>query len=300
VPLIAIADGQSQAPQEARTLNNIGSVYLALGRGEEAQASFQAALAIAEEVKLPAEGARALLNLGKLRSSQDQFEVAYDYFDAALAFFGRISDWSGQARALNNVGALYASQGRYPEALEQYEAVLAAAREIGAPAVEAAALTNLGCIRLSQAREAQIPDGLDKAWLNFSQAHKLAAEIGDPETVWRAAHGEGQALEALADGASGRRQREQWQAGREAYEQSIEAIEGMRFRLQEAEFAESFLGVDDKYRVYEDLVGLLGKLGETGAALQYLQRALRGADRTAAAVSHQHRRRDLERPAGPL
>ncbi len=272
-PALLVHTVVQDRPEQARTLNNAGSAYLALGRDEQAQERFEAALEIALEAVLPAEAARAWINLGNIDSSRGRLDEASERFNRAAAFLERAGDRSGQAAALNNIGSLLARQGRHAEALAQYERVLAIAREIGTRASEAVALHNAGCVRLEQARKGQQAGALDQAWLSFSEARKTAAAIGDRETLWRAAYGEGLTLELQGDGSAAPRQREQWQAARDAYEAGIEAVEAMRFGLRETEFGEGFLGVDDRYRVYEDLVALLGKLGEPEAAVQYLQRA---------------------------
>lgn len=260
-------------PEEARALGNLGSVYAALGRYGEARESLQAASQLGVALGLSGEVARAQLNLATLDMSEDRPGDARKRLRRAADLLEALGDRSLRAVALNALGCLLAGEERYARALREYERALDIAVEVGARSREAVIRHNMACVRLWQADGARQPDALEKAWFGFSQAREVAGEIGDRETLWRAAYGVGLTLQAQGDRAAGTRRREQWQAARVAYDDSIEAIEGMHFRLRETEFAGTFLGVDDKYRVYEDMVGLLGKLGEAEDGLQYLQRA---------------------------
>ena len=298
--------------QEGDALGDLGDIYRSLGDFEKSLEFQRVALRLAREVSDRHGEEWALANLGRTYLQIGQYQEALRWYELSKELAQELGDHAGVARALGDIGDIYVRLGREEDAERAYDQGRQLARENADPHEEGRALTSLAQIqaRRQQADAAiatllqagglsrQVGDaenlvfvhiglghlylqqagdraGFEQARRAFETATKIARQTDALPLLWIARDGEARALEALGDNATGAAQRRYWQRARRAYEESIEAIETMRFRLRTApsEFEATFLAAEDKYEVYERLIRLLVKLGETEHALTYLQRA---------------------------
>lgn len=299
--------------QEGDALGDLGDIYRSLGDYEKSIDFQQQALRLAREVGDRHGEEWALANLGRTYLQIGQYEEALRWHELSKVLAHSLRDHAGVARALGDIGDIYARLGRNQDAKRVYEQGRQLSHENADPREEARALASLaqiharmrqdelalttfqqaaqisrevmdseylvrihlgmGHIYLRQADERTL---LESARSQFRAASKIAREIDAPPLLWATLDGEGRALEALGDLASGTAQRNYWQQARRAYEQSIQAIESMRSRLRGTSlevFEVSFLEAEEKHEVYERLINLLVKMGEPETALMHLQRA---------------------------
>jgi tetratricopeptide (TPR) repeat protein len=113
---------------ESAALTGLGLVYHGLGRYERAIELHRQALEKPLEDH-PWARAVVLNNLGSAQLALGRLEEARASFDAALADYLALRDRGGESAVLNNVGALAESRGETAEACAAYEQALAAAHE---------------------------------------------------------------------------------------------------------------------------------------------------------------------------
>ena len=99
------------------TLNNLGVVYDALGKKQEALDYYGQALAINREVGHRSGEGSTLNNLGMVSDDLGKKQEALDYYEQALAIYREVNNRSGESTALWNIGALFFSQQCYEAAL---------------------------------------------------------------------------------------------------------------------------------------------------------------------------------------
>ncbi len=109
--------------------NNLGFLWHAQGRYEQALPYYERALAITEQA-LGADHphtAASLNNLASLWHAQGRYEEALPYYERALAIREQAlgADHPHTAASLNNLASLWHDQGRYEEATPYYERALA-------------------------------------------------------------------------------------------------------------------------------------------------------------------------------
>jgi CHAT domain-containing protein/Tfp pilus assembly protein PilF len=156
----------------AVVLNNIGFLYSALGRKQEALEYYEKALPIRREVGDRSGEATTLNNIGLVYDALGRKQEALEYYEKALPIYKSVGDRSGQATTLNNIGMVYDALGRKQEALEYYEKALPIFREVGYQSGEAATLNNIGMVY----------DALDRkqeALEFYEKALPILREVGD-------------------------------------------------------------------------------------------------------------------------
>ena len=129
---------------EATTLNNIGSVYRAIGQPNQALNYYQQALPILREVQNRSGEATTLNNLGLVYDAIGQPNQALNYYQQALPIRREVQDRSGEATTLNNIGSVYRAIGQPNQALNYYQQALPIFREVQNRSGEATTLNNIG------------------------------------------------------------------------------------------------------------------------------------------------------------
>jgi len=156
------------------TLNDVGEALHALGRYQEAAASFEEAYAMAESLGIR-EASAALLN------SMGMSYFALNRLDKALASFNdslRIRKELCAPRELlvqnlNNIGSVYVSSGQHQQALPYLEEAVAIFRGIDNPEAIATGLNNLGYAYASLNRH-------DRALACYEEALGLRRALNTP------------------------------------------------------------------------------------------------------------------------
>ncbi len=157
---------------EATTLNNIGMVYDALGQKQKALEYYEEALPISREVGDRSGEATTLNNIGAVHSALGQKQKALEYFENALIIHREVGDRSGEATALNNIATVYDDLGQKQKALEYYENALTIHREVGDRYGEATNLNNIGMVCDDLGQK-------QKALEYFENALTIHREVGD-------------------------------------------------------------------------------------------------------------------------
>lgn len=101
---------------EGKCLNGLAAPYRALGRGDEAVASCELALAIFERLDEPMEQVTALTNIGVSHNSREQFEEALVSLRRAATITQNHDFPIAEAVALNNMAQSHLGLGRPREA----------------------------------------------------------------------------------------------------------------------------------------------------------------------------------------
>ncbi len=154
------------------TINNIGLVYHAWGRYQEAIEYFQKSLKIREEVEDRRGEGRTLNNIGEVYRAWGKYQEAIEYLQKSLKISEEMRDREGEGVTLNNIGLMYDAWGRYQEALDHFQKALKIQEEIGDKAGEGVTLSNIGGVYRSWGR-------YQEAIEHFQKALKIREEIGD-------------------------------------------------------------------------------------------------------------------------
>ena len=154
---------------EARTLNNIGTVYNSLGEKQKALDYLERALALRQAVGDRGGEATTLNNIGSVYSDLGERQKALDYYSRALPIFQATGDRGGEATTLNNFGNVYSDLGERQKALEYLERALALSQAVGDRRGEARTLNNIGNVYSSLGEKQKALDYLERA-LTLSQA----------------------------------------------------------------------------------------------------------------------------------
>jgi len=144
-------DGQSTDSEVATTYNNLGEVYQALGRFQDAEANMQRSLQLREASGSDdLEVASSLNNLGGLKKTLGDYEHAEKLYLRALGI--RQSKLGAQsldaATVRSNLGSLYDAKGEYVKAEKEFTEVLAIRKKLVGEHhfLVARSLSNLGAV----------------------------------------------------------------------------------------------------------------------------------------------------------
>jgi tetratricopeptide (TPR) repeat protein/class 3 adenylate cyclase len=194
--------GDRQA--EGRVLNNLGSVYGAQSKWQEAIECFQQNLVIEREFGDRVGEGTTIMNLGSVYYSQGKWQEAIECYQQSLGIRREYGDRVGEGQTLNNLGLVYDTQGKWQEAINCYEQDLAICREYGDRVGEGKTLNNLGDVYRAQGKWQEAIDC-------NQQSLGIEREYGDRV-------GEGATLNNLGSvyDAQGK-----WQEAIECYQQSL-------------------------------------------------------------------------------
>ena len=93
--------------------------------------------------------ARTLVNVGSVYLLVGEKQKALDYYNQALPIMRAIGDGSGEAATLNNIGNAYDSLGKKQKALDYYNQSLPITRAVGNRSGEAITLGSIAVLNLS-------------------------------------------------------------------------------------------------------------------------------------------------------
>lgn len=151
----------------AATYINLGTTLTSLGRLDDAEESFQKALAIYEEIGDQGSLSIVLNNLGSVYKARGELDKAKEAYSRALAISERIfgADHPDTATTINNLASVYTSMGDLSKAEEYFSRSLAINQRIFGrdhPRT-ATTLNNLGTVY-------RYEGNLDKALKAYQQA----------------------------------------------------------------------------------------------------------------------------------
>jgi tetratricopeptide (TPR) repeat protein len=145
---LGAADMEKMSAQECGA---IGQQLLQLGRWQEAERWFLAALEKAERVDdLWWVQGMAVGALGELCARRGEFLQAMALLQQALGLAERHGDRSLQGISCSQIGDAHLFQGQYPQAIECFKKSLEIGEEIGDKRMQAATYGSLGNVYLSQ------------------------------------------------------------------------------------------------------------------------------------------------------
>jgi tetratricopeptide (TPR) repeat protein len=171
--LSMLKDGaEADEEQRLRALHHYGDVLQALGRTDEALASFREMLTRAFRLDLRAKGGAAHSRVGRLFRETGRLDAASQHLEAALALFDEAGDERGIASTLDDIGKLYWLRGDYQRALEFTQRALGMRKKIGDRRSIALSLNNLGLVYQDSGQFKQALDA-------FEQALGIRRDIGD-------------------------------------------------------------------------------------------------------------------------
>ncbi len=130
----------------ATVTGNIGNVYKSLSDYPRALESYRQALVIDEEIKDKDGIAIVIGNIGIVYASLFDYPRALEYFRQTLAINEEFKDKDGIASATGNIGNIYAVLSDYPRALECYRQALAMYEQIGSKRGIALVTGNIGIV----------------------------------------------------------------------------------------------------------------------------------------------------------
>ena len=128
---LSLSEEIAEPQRSAKTLSNIGLIYMELDDFPKAEEMFQNCLKIAEEHKYQKEISIALGNLGVLKLYQDLIPEAEQLLNAKLALARKMDDKYEQIKALGNLGNIQRDAGNPDIALSFYRQILALRQQIG-------------------------------------------------------------------------------------------------------------------------------------------------------------------------
>lgn len=128
---VGIADKETVPQTTIWLKQRIAEAHAALGRYQEAQQTYQAALTLARTFSDRGIIAELLMNLGDVAYVMEAFEQAEKHYEDSLALYEAVGDMNGVVRALNNLGNVAYDLDDYTKANQFYQRSLALSREIG-------------------------------------------------------------------------------------------------------------------------------------------------------------------------
>ncbi len=170
--LLPSQDWQPERSRVARIYIELGAVYDALGKKQEALSYYEQALAIRREVGNRGGEGTTLHNLGMVYNALGKKQEALSYFERALAIWREVGDRGGEGMTLNNLGAVYDDLGKKQEALSYFEQALVICREVGDRGGEGTTLHNLGSVYDALGKK-------QEALSYYEQALVISREVGD-------------------------------------------------------------------------------------------------------------------------
>jgi CHAT domain-containing protein len=160
------------SPANVDSLNGVGAAYIDLTKCDQAQSSFQQAVALSEQSGYVAGKAEALLYLSACQNFSNH-GLALRTAQESLTLWQSINHKWGTAKAYAAVGEYQFSLNDLTDATESYEAALSIWRDLNLSDEQAEALINLGFIEYRKG-----------AWQNsmssLTRAQELLGEKPDP------------------------------------------------------------------------------------------------------------------------
>jgi len=152
------------------SLCNAGNVYFSLGNNEKAMEYYKEYKRISIELGDKNGSSSALSNIGTIMSKNGNYVKAIECYQQSLRISEEIGDRLGSGIALFNIGDIYSYIGSNNKALKCYQQSLEISGELNDPMIMAAAYHNISLVYLSQ-------DEIDKALDYNNKAIKIGREL---------------------------------------------------------------------------------------------------------------------------
>ena len=234
-------------------LHDMGRLHLILGDPVSAEQYFQRAMQMAREIGLEQAITENLLALGDLQFRRENFDEADALYQQALQRASDAGELNFQTDSLLLLSLVHREQQRFDEAGAEARQALAIAENIGAAYAIAEAWYAIGELARYQGK-------VDDALVSYQSAQAVSRQITDPDLLWQIHYGRAQAQIMSGDRLSAIAE----------LQAAVRIIESVRERLREERFKAGY--VQDKYKVYIDLVRLQLELGLTQEAFSTAER----------------------------
>ncbi len=175
---IEIAEELGDDGLKAQSLNNIGIVFVSLGKTKEAHECFAKSLELKESIKNYSQIsiASTLSSIGDLHEKTGEIYRAFDFHERALKLYRKSGHIPGVAAQLCNIGICFQKLKKHQEAMESFDEALSLARNINHREFEANILYN-------SANSAAALGDMKIAKLNFQQSMKINQMLGDVQAI---------------------------------------------------------------------------------------------------------------------
>ena len=243
---------------EAEILNTLALVYQEIGKYNKAL-DYLKEIKELYEIRNDTVGiAIAMENIGnsyfELSESKKEYsDSALTYFEKSIEIFKRKNKEVEEANGLNNKGLVYQRLGKIDKALSLYNEALKVYSELKNTIGQAKACSNIGNIYM-------IKKDYIEAIRSYEKAISLIGELNLPEFK----------ATSLASLGIAYRNADKIQESIEVLEKAISIVENIRGELVTQEFKSSF--IEDKIRIYEELIEILLENGRIEEAFLYIER----------------------------
>ncbi|MBN2411351.1 CHAT domain-containing protein [candidate division KSB1 bacterium] len=231
-----------------------GLIALSFGQPQKALSFELKALEMASNRGDQKDQATIYKNIGMIQRTMGRDDLALSSFEQAALIDSSIGSKSGLAYDYRNIATNYIEKGSSSLARNYCNRALALSGEIGDWRNQAQCYLELGRIEI-------LDDNPDSAIVYFNKTADLSGQLFMSDIEWRA-------HKYLAEI---NRNTENIQQAVKHYYDALDVIENMRSRIKVEEYASGF--VDDKADVYGALISSLLEQGQTGEALQLVERA---------------------------
>lgn len=153
---------------KALNLNNIGQIYLGLGKYNQALNVYQQALNIYKNNNYKSGIAFTLNNIGRIYQNQGKYDQAKELNQQALKNYQELGDRTGEGVTISNLGQIYQQQNQDTKAFELYQQALIIHREIGDKVSESATLKFIGDVLFNQ-KQSQLAIAFYKQSVNLTE-----------------------------------------------------------------------------------------------------------------------------------
>jgi CHAT domain-containing protein/tetratricopeptide (TPR) repeat protein len=244
---------------ELETQNALGLVYQEIGRYEKAIEYFDQVLSRYRSSSDSVGTAIALENLGmvyfEMVDENSAFgDSALAYLDRSIAIFKKAGKQRQVAHGLNNKGLLYQRLGVLFEAESHFRKALENYATAGDNPGQARAHSNIATLCMIQQEH-------EKAIEHYEQAISLLERETEPVLL----------ATSLASLGIAYRNRGKTKKAAQTLRSAVRIVEDLRGGLVTQEFKSSF--IEDKIRIYEELIDLLLGQGGVEEAFHYVERA---------------------------
>ncbi|BAT53270.1 Tetratricopeptide TPR_3 [Nostoc sp. NIES-3756] len=153
----------------ALNLNNIGQIYLSLGKYDQALKLYQQALNIYKENNYKSGIAATLNNIARINANLGKYPQAIELNQQALTIYKEVGDRTGEGVTISNLGQVYQKQNQHDKAAGLYQQALAMHREVNDKVSEAATLKFLADT-LSAQNQPQLAINFYKQSVNLTES----------------------------------------------------------------------------------------------------------------------------------
>jgi CHAT domain-containing protein/Tfp pilus assembly protein PilF len=244
---------------EVEALNALGLVYQEIGKQERAIEYFMRAVTWYRFTGDSIGIALALENLGMayfelIPEGQVYADSALAYYEMSIAIFQKAGKKREEADGFNNKGLVYQRIGMLDDALSSFTNALAVYREAGNQIGQATAHSNIANLFMIKQDHIQALEHYEKAISLIekeTQPVLMATSLASLGIAYRSKGENKKAVQALRS--------------------AVRIVEDIRGQLVTQEFKSAF--IEDKVRIYEELIDLLLQQGSVEEAFHYVERA---------------------------